>query len=82
MKALGEAFSHFEKQAAALSGERGCRASFAVKGHKCWAAGRRPARGLGEPHRKTSSPQFTNKGKNFSGELGDSPLKFFVPLNS
>ena len=24
MKALGEAFSHFEKQAAALSGERGC----------------------------------------------------------
>ena len=25
MKALGEAFSHFEKQAAALSGERGCR---------------------------------------------------------
>ena len=25
MKALGEAFSYFEKQAAALSGERGCR---------------------------------------------------------
>jgi hypothetical protein len=24
VKALGEAFSHFEKQAAALSGERGC----------------------------------------------------------
>jgi hypothetical protein len=25
VKALGEAFSHFKKQAAALSGERGCR---------------------------------------------------------
>ena len=32
MKALGEAFSHFEKQAAALSGERGCREAKRSKG--------------------------------------------------
>ena len=80
MKALGEAFSHFEKQAVALSGERGCRISFAVKGHKCWAAGRRPARGLGEPHRKTSSPQFTNKGENFWLRVGGLSAKNFFGL--
>jgi hypothetical protein len=56
VKALGEAFSHFEKQAATLSGERSC-CQQAVNEHKllgCWSAS---WTGLGEPYRKTSSPQ-------------------------